>query len=169
MNILAGILGGIVLWLFFRGFAELGIGLSGLNPMLRRRRLRWLDQHNINPLYNIKSPMEMTAVLLVAVAKNNDGEIGTAEKHALLRLFEDKFHLDKKDASALLIYSFYILRDGSSLRLSLKQIMQRSLRHFTPEQAASALSMIDHIAGLDKAVNRAKEDLLTNIKQYLRP
>src|SRR5687767_6280000 len=84
MNILAGILGGIVLWLFFRGFAELGISLSDLNPLLRNRRMRWLDQHNTNPLYNIKSPLEMTALLLVAVAKNNDGEIATAEKQALL-------------------------------------------------------------------------------------
>jgi hypothetical protein len=167
MNILAGILGGIVLWLFFRGFAELGISLNGLNPLLRHRRLRWLDQHNINPLYNIQSPMEMTAVLLVAVAKNNDGEIGTAEKKALLRLFEGKFHLNEKDAAALLIYSFYILRDDSELRLNLKRVMQKSLRQFTPEQAASALSMIQHVAGLDKTVNPAKEVLVAKIKEYL--
>lgn len=164
MNILAGILGGIVLWLFFRGFAELGISLNGLNPLLRRRRMRWLDQLNINPLYNLKSPMEMTALLLVAVARNNDGEICMAARQALLRLFEGKFHLNKKDASALLIFSFYILQDGAELRLNLKRIMQKSLRQFTPEQAASALSMIDYIANFDKTANPVKEELVEKIR-----
>jgi uncharacterized tellurite resistance protein B-like protein len=169
MNILAGILGGIVLWLFFRGFAELGISLGHLSPLLRHRRMRWLDQHgNTNPLYNIKSPLEMSALLLVAVAKNNNGEIGTAEKQALLRLFEDTFHLNKKDASALLIYSFYILQDGSELRQNLNQVLQKSRRQFTPEQTASALSMIDHIADLDKTRNPVKDELIQKIKEYLK-
>jgi uncharacterized tellurite resistance protein B-like protein len=166
MNILAGILGGIVLWLFFRGFAELGINLRDLNPLLRRRRMRWLNQHNTSPLYNIKSPLEMTALLLVAVAKNNDGEIGTAEKHALLRLFEDKFHLNKRDSSELLIYSFFILQDGSELRQNLQQVLQKSLRRFTPAQLASAISMIDSIA---KPVNPVTAELVSKIKKLLKP
>jgi uncharacterized tellurite resistance protein B-like protein len=110
----------------------------------------------------------MTALLLAAVAENNNGEIGTAEKQALLRLFEDKFHLNKKDASALLVYSFYILQDGRELRLNLKQVMQKSLRLFTPEQTASALSMIGYIAGLDKTVNMAKDELMARIKTILK-
>jgi hypothetical protein len=45
--------------------------------------------------------------------------------------------------------------------------MQKSRKHFTPEQAASAMSMIERIAGVDTAWNPAKEQLLEKIKNIL--
>jgi hypothetical protein len=166
MQIVVSILGGIlIVYLFFNGLAELGIGTAGLNPILRYRRRKWKERSR-NPLYNIDSPMEMTALLMVAAAKDATG-LNTESKHEILRLFESEFRLSGKHASELLIASEYLLGDGSELRDHLKEIMKKSLRNFTREQAASALSMIEYIARLDKTGNPATTKLLTNIKKLL--
>src|SRR5688572_9939102 len=111
MQIVMGVLGGIVtVLLFFSGLVELGVSPSTLNPFLRQRRKKWKNQHNRNPIYNIESPMEMAALLMVAVAKSG-GDLGPEAKLGILKLFEDEFHLSKKDASALIIASVYLLRD----------------------------------------------------------
>jgi hypothetical protein len=167
MNILVGVLGGIVtVLLFFRGLAELGINRSDLNPLLWHRRKQWKKQYNTNPIYNIESPMEMAALLLVAVAKS-DGDISAAKKFAILALFTDEFHLCNKDAAALLIASVYLLQDGSELRNNLKRALQKSLLSFTREQATSALSMIDRVADLDINANPEKKELVAKIKEHL--
>ncbi|HEX5055427.1 MAG TPA: hypothetical protein VFX02_02910 [Gammaproteobacteria bacterium] len=166
MQIVVSILGGIlIVYLFFNGLAELGISTSGMNPILRYRRRKWKELSR-NPIYNIESPLEMTALLLVAIAKTG-GDIHPGAKLRILTLFQDVFHLDKKDAAALLIASTYLLQDGVELHGNLKQVMQKSLQHFTPEQAASANSMIERIAGLDTTWNPAKEQLLEKIKNIL--
>lgn len=163
MQILVGTLGGIlVVFLFFRGLTELGISLSGLNPVLRTRRKHWKNQCR-NPIYQIDNPMEMTALLMVAAAKGGS-DMHLEEKHEILRLFEDGFHLSSKDASALLISSAYLLGDGSELRNNLKQVMQKCLKNFTREQSRAALSMIDRVASLD----RSGKELVVKIKECLR-
>jgi hypothetical protein len=166
MQIIVSILGGIlIVYLFFNGLAELGISSSGLNPILRYRRKKWKERSR-NPLYNIDSPLEMTALLMVAVAKSG-GDINPGAKLRILTLFQDVLRLSRKDATGLLIGSAYLLQDGIELRNNLKQVMQNSLKRFTPEQAASAKSMIERIAGLDTTWNPAKEQLLAKIKEYL--
>lgn len=166
MQIVVSILGGIlIVYLFFNGLAELGIRTAGLNPILRYRRRKWKERSR-NPIYNIDSPMEMTALLMVAVGGGGRGLTPEA-KHEILRLFETEFHLDRKHASGLLIASEYLLGDGSELRNDLKQVMQKSLRRFTREQAASALSMVQCIAGMDKTAKPATRELATKIKGYL--
>jgi hypothetical protein len=167
MQNLVGVLGGIIaVWLFFRGFAELGIRLSDLHPALRQRRKKYQALCR-NPLYNIESPLEMTALLLVAAG--NSGKPGTETRQATLRLFQDKFHLSNKDASALLISSTWLLQDGMELRNNLQSVMQRSLRNFTREQQASALAMIEHITSLDKTGNPVPVELASKLKELLKP
>jgi hypothetical protein len=167
MQNLVGVFGGIIaVWLFFRGFAELGIRLSDLHPALRHRRKKYQALCR-NPLYNIESPLEITALLLVAVA-NTDHGMKPATRLKILRCFEDAFHLNKKDASVLLIFSEWLLQDGTEPRENLKQVMQKCLRRFTREQAGSTLSMIERIADIDKTWSPAKKQLVEKIKEGLR-
>jgi hypothetical protein len=166
MQIAVSILGGIlIVYLFFSGLAELGIGSAGLNPILRYRRRKWKERSR-NPLYNIDSPMEMTALLMVA-ASNDETGLNTESKQEILRLFESEFRLNRKHASELLIASEYLLGDGSELRDHLKAVMKKSLRNFTPEQAASAVTMIGHVARLDTTRNPLTADLMKKLKRYL--
>lgn len=169
MHILVGLLGSIItILVLLNRLAELGIDLGGLNPFLWYRRSKWKNQYRGNPIFNIESPMEMTALLMTAVAKS-DGDMSSEEKRGILKLFEDEFHISKKEASALMIASVYLLHDGSELRENLQRVIQKSLDKFTQEQADSALSMIKRVAGLDKTGNPLKEELVVNINECLRP
>lgn len=77
-----GLLGTIVtiLWLLHR-LAEMGIDLAGLNPFLWRRRRRWRNNYQANPIFKIDSPLEATALLVTAIAKA-DGEMSSKEEQA---------------------------------------------------------------------------------------
>jgi uncharacterized tellurite resistance protein B-like protein len=169
MHILIGVLGSIITVLvLLNRLAELGIDLGGLNPFLWYRRSKWKNQYRGNPIYNIESPMEMAALLMVAVAKS-DGDMSSEEKRAILKLFGDEFHLSKKEASALMIASVYLLQDGSELRENLKRAIQNSIDKFSREQAGSTLTLIDQVANLDGTGNSMKEELVAKIKESLQP
>lgn len=167
MQIVVSILGGIlIVYLFFNGLAELGISTAGMNPLLRRRRKKWKERSR-NPIYNIESPLEMTALLMVAAAGGGAG-LNAESKREILRLFESEFRLGGKHASELLIASEYLLQDGIEFRNNFKEIMRKSLRNFTPEQRASAVSMIERIADMDKTGNPARAELAATIKRCLK-
>jgi hypothetical protein len=169
MHILLGVLGSIVtILLLLNRLAEMGIDLGGLNPFLLYRRKKWKNQIQGNPIYHIDSPMEMVALLMVAVAKSS-GDISSEEKHKILELFTKEVHLSKKDSAALMIASVYLLRDGSELREHLKKVIDKSLKKFTDEQADSAMSLISEVANLDRTENPIKEELVRNIEQQLQP
>lgn len=166
MQIVVSILGGIlIVYLFFNGLAELGIVTAGMNPILRYRRKKWKERSR-NPIYNIENPMEMAALLMIAAARGDAG-LNTESRQEILRLFESEFRLSRKHASELFIASDYLHGDGTELRNNLKQVMQKSLCNFTPDQAASAVSMIGRIADIDKAWNPTKKQLVEKIKESL--
>ena len=115
MHLIIAALGSIVtiLWLLHR-LAEMGIDLGGLNPWAWRRRRKWRNAYEANPIYAIESPMEATALLIAATAKA-DGDMSLDEKKAILAMFENDFHLSDRDAAALLTSSTHLL--GTGLRL----------------------------------------------------
>ena len=138
MHIILGLLGTIVtILVLLNRLAEAGIDLGGLNPYLWQLRRKWKQQYQGNPLYRLQSPMDSTAVLMVAAAKA-DGDVAREEKSALLSLFETEFNLAKKDAARLLISSAHLLDDGTELRASVSKFLAPSRDRFTEEQARSA-------------------------------
>ncbi len=168
MHIILGVLGSIVtvLWLLHR-LAEMGIDLGGLNPWLWRRRRRWRQQYQANPIFSLQGPMDATALLLVATAKV-DGDISSEEKRELLRLFETEFHQSKRDAAGLMISSTHLLGSGEEVRSQLPKVLKPSLDAFTPEQAQSALELMQHIAEFDgKAPSPLQSDLIGEASQVL--
>lgn len=148
MHIL-GLLGTVVtiLWLLHR-LAEMGIDLAGLNPFLWRRRRRWRNTYQANPIFKIDSPLEATALLVVAVAKA-DGDMSSKGKRAVLDMFEEEFHLSKRDAAGLLTSSSFLLGTGEDVRNNVKAVLAPSLARFTSEQADSAMAMFRRIAEVD--------------------
>jgi uncharacterized tellurite resistance protein B-like protein len=169
MHIILGLLGSIItILVLLNRLAEIGVDLGGLNPFLWYRRSRWKNRYHGNPIYHIESPLEATALLLVAVAKS-DGDMSAEEKRRILDLFQQEFRLSKKDASALMIASVYLLRDGSELRENVKKVLQGSLHNFTREQADSALSLINQIVSMERTDNPIKEELVRNIAECLQP
>lgn len=145
MHIILGALGSLVTILYL--LDRLGIDLGGLNPWLWRRRKRWRDQLEGNPIFSITSPMEATAVLLTGVAKA-DGDLSSNEKSEILGIFESEFSLSKREAADLLSAAAYLLGRGDEFRSNVSAVIAPSLDSFTKAQADSAVELMQKVAHL---------------------
>lgn len=167
MHIILGTLGSVVtlLWLLHR-LAEMGIDLGGLNPWLWRRRRRWKQTYEANPVFRIESPMEVTALLITATAKA-DGDMSSEEKQEILRMFEQEFSLPEKEASELLAASAHLLGRGEEVRDRLEVVLAPSLENFSSEQATSAIALLHRIAAVGESVTQSQRDLVSQAEAIL--
>lgn len=167
MHIVLGLLGTVVtILILLSRLADAGIDLGGLNPFLWARRRRWQKKYSGNPIFQIESPMEVTALLMAAIAKA-DGDMSSEEKQLILKLFQGEFHLNKRDAASLLISSTHILGDGEELRNNLTKVLQPGTEKFTEEQITSALTMLKTVAEAGGAVDGLKAELYNRIQREL--
>jgi uncharacterized tellurite resistance protein B-like protein len=169
MHIVLGVLGTIVtILILLNRLAEAGIDLGGLNPFLWHRRRMWRRRLEGDPVYQMENPMDVTALLMVAVAKS-DGDMSSEEKKKILEMFQNEFHLSRRDASDLMVASVFVLKDGSALRSNPSKVLQPSLPKFTQEQAASAVSLISQVGRIDPEPNEVRETLVNDICALLSP
>ena len=167
MHIILGILGAVItILILMNRLAEAGIDLGGLNPFLWRRRRRWQRKLEGNPIFQIESPLDVTALLATATVKS-DGDMSSEEKKALLSLFQSEFNMGKKDAAELLIASSYLLGSGEELRANLEKVINPSLPSFTPEQAKSAISLLDQICDIECSGGELKREFVNQVKTIL--
>ncbi len=167
MHIILGALGSIVtiLWLLHR-LAEMGIDLGGLNPWLWRRRRGWRKAYEANPIYGLNSPMEATALLMVAVAKA-DGDMSSEEKREILALFSGEFQFSDKQASELLTASSHMLGRGDEVRENLPAILAPSLDQFSAAQAEAAVALLHRIAAVGDGSTAAQASLIGQVSTAL--
>jgi uncharacterized tellurite resistance protein B-like protein len=160
MHIILGVLGSVVtiLWIL-HSLAEMGIDLGGMNPWLWRRRRGWRNRYEANPIYSIENPMDVTALLITAVAKA-DGEISSSEKKEVLSIFMEEFGLSKRDAAGLLISSSHVLGKGEEVKNDLQNILRPSLQKFTPDQVSSAMELLRRISNVDDAASELQSELI---------
>ncbi|MCG6968947.1 MAG: TerB family tellurite resistance protein [Gammaproteobacteria bacterium] len=167
MHIVLGLLGTIItILILLNRLAEAGIDLGGLNPYLWNRRRKWRNQYQGDPVFKIESPMDATAILMVAAAKA-DGDMTKEDKSLILDLFENEFKLSKKDAAGLLISSVHLLGDGNQVRSNLKKFLSPSKASFTDTQAQSALSLISRSAGEPDTMHVNAQELLKQVTAEL--
>ena len=169
MHIILGLLGTIVtILILLNRLADAGIDLGGLNPFLWHRRRKWKKMCEGNPLFTIASPMDATAILMVAVVKA-DGDMTKEDKSNLLNMFETDFKLSKKDAAELLVSSVYLLGDGTELRRKVPKFLEPSRGSFSEEQAQSALALLSRAAGAPGERHENATELLEQVQTILRP
>ncbi|MEM7053486.1 MAG: TerB family tellurite resistance protein [Pseudomonadota bacterium] len=169
MHIILGALAAICTILFLLNrLAEAGIDLAGLNPFLWNRRRKWRKKYQGNPVFKIDSPMDATAILMVAVAKA-DGDLTKESKGQLLNLFEQEFGLSKKDAAGLLISSSHLLGDGTEVRNNVKKFLAPSKDTFTKHQISSTIGLIETVAGTPAQRHPNTAHLITKVNQAFEP
>lgn len=168
MHVVLGLLGTIVtILVLLNRLAEAGIDLGGLNPFLWKRRRKWKKQYEGNPAFKLTDPMDVTALLMLAVAKC-DGEITKEQKANILALFEAKFHLSRIDAQGLLIASSHLHGDGQEVRAKIREVMAPSMVQFTEDQARSAIALVETVAKAESSPSAARDDLVTVIEKEFR-
>lgn len=169
MHVILGALGTIVtILILLNRLAEAGIDLGGLNPFLWHRRRKWQNLYDGDPIFKLNQPMDVTALLMVGVAKS-DGDMSSEEKHGILNMFQSEFHLSKRDASDLMIASVHLLKDGADLKTNLPKVITPSLDTFTQEQMESAVSLIKRVAAIDGEQNEMRNEMVHRIVKLLNP
>lgn len=142
-----------------------GFHFSSLNPFLAYRRWQWRSTYGGKPIYKLDRPMDVAAVLLLAVAKA-DGEITSDQKKTLLEMFQSEFGISRDEASDLLLASSHLIRDVIYIVDHLDKVLERSADRFEPDAVASLLAMMRRIAVLDGSINGEQEKLIAATERY---
>ncbi len=80
MHIILGVLGAIItILILVNRLSENGINIGWLNPFAWKRRREWAKKYHANPVYSLTSPMQVTSLITIALAKS-EGEVSTEQK-----------------------------------------------------------------------------------------
>ena len=161
MHIVLAILGAVVtILILVNRLSENGIDIGWLNPFAWKRRKEWSKKYHVNPIYSINSPMEVTALLMVALVKS-EGEISSEQKREILKKFVNEFNLNEEQSSELLASSSFLLKDDIHEVKNMSKVLAPSLDSFSNEQAASALSLLKHMANFDNPENSFQKEIIS--------
>jgi len=164
MHIILGALGTLVtLLILINRLRENGIDIGWLNPFLWKRRRAWAKKYQGDPIFKISHPMELTALLMVAIAKAG-GDITSEQKAALKQSFEKDFHLDEQQANELLLSSVHLLQDGDAVNNQLSLVMKTALPQFSEPQLESAVELINTVYAVETNPSQLQLDLKQRIQ-----
>jgi hypothetical protein len=168
MHILLSVLGAIVTILILLNRLEAnGIDIGWLNPFAWKRRQAWARKYHANPVYSLDDPMEVTALIMVALAKS-EGDISAEQKREILNKFQDVFHLSEEMAANLFSSTIFLLKDDISVVQNTHKLLAPSGEKFTPEQASSSISLFKHVSTLEGPENRFQREVIDAFEGYFR-
>ena len=165
MHIVLGLLGTIVsLAIVLKRLADNGYDLWGMNPFSPRRPRRRAAPGN--PIYAIESPMDLAALLMLALLKR-EGELSAGNKALLLGLYHDGFRLSRRQAAALLASSSQLLGAGDAFIFNLEKVVAPSRAAFTDEQVESTLSLLEQVAAHGGGASERQRTFIDDVRGLL--
>lgn len=166
MHIVIGVITAIagLIWAFV-ALQRAGVDLNSLNPFLWYRRAQWKKKYADKPIYSLRKPMDVAALLLLGIAKC-EGEISSEQKREVLKVFENEFHLTHEEASDLMVASSYLMRDEVYLVDHLDKILERSGSAFTADQVESLVSLMQRVARIESPLNEEQNKLILATQGY---
>lgn len=161
MHIIIGTLATIItILILVNRLSDNGLDIGWLNPFAWKRRRDWSRQYHANPVYALTSPMEVTALFMVGLAKS-EGEISAEQKTEIKKKFQEVFNLTEKVAAELFASSAFLLKEDPRVIRNVKKIIEPSLGRFSSEQAESAQALLSHIANFDSPADDFQREVLT--------
>jgi hypothetical protein len=168
MHIILSVLGAVITILILLNRLEAnGIDIGWLNPFAWKRRREWAKKYHANPVYSIDNPMEVTALIMVALAKS-EGEISAEQKREILNKYREVFHLSEERATNLFSSINFLLKDDISVVQNTQNLLAPSGEKFTPEQASSSISLFKHISSFEGPENTFQNEVIHAFEGYFR-
>ncbi len=144
-----------------------GFSISSLDPFAWYRRIQSSKKYGTKPLYNLRTPIEVAAVLLLGVAKC-EGEISAEQKKELIAIFEKDFSQTPDEAADLLLASSHMIRNEVYLLDSLPKVLEQSASAFTDALIQSLLSLMRRVGALEGATHQEQQKLIDATEQYFK-
>jgi len=160
MHIILGLLSVIVtILVLLNRLNRGGIDIGWLNPFAWKRRRTWAKQYHANPVFALTDPIEVIALLLVALAKS-EGDMSSGQKQEMLRMFQDVFHFDEKQSSEQIRASVFLLKEEVDLVSNMGKFIEPSRSFFSGSQSTSALELLKEMSRLERAPNEYQMSLI---------
>lgn len=156
-------LGGLI-WALV-ALQKAGFDIDALNPFLWQRRAKWRKKYDAKPIYKLSEPIDVAALLLLGVAKC-EGEISTEQKHEIISIFENNFHLESDVANDQLLASAHLLRDEIYLVDNIDKILKSSSQKFTQKQVDSLINLMREVAKIESNINLEQQKLIDATEEY---
>ena len=144
-----------------------GFTWASVNPFLWARRRKWEKQHGLKPLYKLSDSMEVAAVLITGLAKQN-GDVSKETKDFIIQLFSEEFQLDKEAASDLLVSSLFLCKDEVDFSNCVPSIIRMSQCEFSEKQKTTLLEMMERTAHAGGGVTEEQRAVLRKTRQGLK-
>jgi uncharacterized tellurite resistance protein B-like protein len=132
---------------------------SGFSPFAWWRRHQWLKRHGTKPLYGLRDPAEVAAVLLLGVAKCK-GEVTATQKAALRDLYTRVLKMPQAEADDMLVAATFLLKDEVYVVDNVERVLASTRRMLSAEQKASVLNLMEEVALVDGPVNAEQRKLI---------
>lgn len=167
MHIVLAALGAIVtILILVNRLSDNGIDIGWLNPFAWKRRREWSKKYHANPIYSIQNPMEVTALLMVPLAKS-EGDMSSEQKKEIKNKFKEVFHLTEDQSVSLITSSVFMLKNDVSAVNDIDKLLEPSINNFTEDKAKSACMLLKHISSLDGPPNKTQEDIVSCFKRTM--
>lgn len=167
MHIILGFLSVVVtILILLNRLSRNGIDIGWLNPFAWKRRRAWAKKYHANPVFALKNPIEVTALLLVALARS-EGDMSANQKKTMLRMFQEVFHFDEKQSSEQILASVFLLKEDVDLVSNMAKVLEPSRSSFSRSQASSALNLFKEMSTLEGKPNDYQVQLVNSFESVM--
>lgn len=168
MHIIIGLLTAVagLIWAL-NSLQRSGLDLNSFNPFTWARRRQWAKLYGTKPLYNLENSMEVAAVLVVAVLKQ-EGEITREQKLKVLEMFQSEFKLSESKAMELFVASGFLIKDELELSQSVQKIIAPRKGSFSTGQVNSLLFMLNSVARIEGEPTKSQLEIIKRVELELK-
>jgi hypothetical protein len=166
MGIILEIVGiGITLMFGLAALKRAGIDVGWLNPFTFFHRMAWKKKVSVPPLYNLQHPVDVAAVLGMAVVKST-GEITSDQKQGLIDLYSKHLNANPTEANDLWIASSHLMRRSLVEASEIPDILSRSAEKFSNFHIESLFALMADARALDKSTHANQTALIEAVKVF---
>jgi len=166
MSIILEILGLIITFtMAMEALRRFGIDVGWLNPLTFFRRRAWRQKVTTPPLYTLEHPVDVVAVLALAMVQAT-GAVTAEQKEGVLALLRQHLSLAEADASNLWIASSHMLRNRALAPGEVPAVLERSADKFTSYHVQTLRSVMLGAAQIAPPVSADQQRLLDAVDAY---
>jgi hypothetical protein len=166
MGVVLQILGLVITFtMAMEALRRFGIDVGWLNPLTFFHRRAWQKKVSTPPLYAIDHPVDVVAVLALAIVQTT-GSISSQQKAGVQALLKQHLNLTEVDATNVWLSSSHMLRNRALEPSEVPSVLARSASKFTDYHVQTLGTVLRSAAAIEPPINAAQQQLLSAIDAF---